>query len=374
MQKSNLLLIGICLSFPGLVFAEETTSTVSNLKFSGYLDGSYNYLLNSNQFISGTNNRVYDLEPNGFTLQQGAITVAYQPPQGLGGLLNIVGGRDASTIASYGFKPTSEFDSQTFAFDLTQAYLQYAVNKFTFIGGKFVTIVGAEVFDPTQDTNFSRAILDGYAEPTTLTGLRGTYAANDKINVFLGINNGWDNIRDWSRNKTIELGTSVTVNSVLSFSATGYTGQERATPATDFGPEGIRNLIDLVATINATEKLTFVANYDYGWQTNAALPAGNFAEAVWTGIAGYANYKFTDKWQTSLRGEIFDDRNGYRTGVPQCWKEATLSVGYTPIKNLELRAEIRHDYSNVASFIDKNGVNTSHNQQSYALEGLYKFG
>jgi len=37
------------------------------LGFSGYIDGSYNYLLNSNQFTSGTLDRIFDTNQNGFT-------------------------------------------------------------------------------------------------------------------------------------------------------------------------------------------------------------------------------------------------------------------------------------------------------------------
>lgn len=343
-----------------------------NLNISGYIDGSYNYLVRSNQFTSGSFDRLYDLEPNGFTLQQAAITLAVQPKQGFGGLVNVILGRDANSTAAYGWDPY--FGSQTLAIDPLQVYLQYAIGSLTVIGGKYVSLAGAEVVDPTQDTNFSRSILFDYAEPTTHLGLRGTYAVNDKLSVIAGINNGWDNIRDTSRRKTLELATTYAPNSIVSLAATLYSGGQRATDRTATGPESIRNLLDLVATFNATDKLTFIANYDYGNQTLATLPSGNIAEAVWQGIAGYVNYKYNDKWQTSLRGEIFSDRNGYRTGVVQCWKELTLTLGFTPIKNIELRAETRHDFSNVSSFVNSNGVGSNNNQQSYALEVFYKFG
>ena len=56
---------------------------------------------------------MFDLEQNGFTLQQAAITTAYQPTQGFGGLVNIIAGRDANEIAPYGINPY--FGSQTLA-------------------------------------------------------------------------------------------------------------------------------------------------------------------------------------------------------------------------------------------------------------------
>lgn len=351
--------------------AAEINQNTSKLQFSGYLDGSYNYLVKSNKFTSGVFDRVYDLEPNGFTLQQAAITIGVQPPKGLGGMLNIIAGRDANITAAYGWDPY--FGSQTLAIDPLQIYLLYAIGPFTLIGGKFTTLAGYEVVDPTQDNNFSRSILWGYAEPTTHLGVRGTYKINDKLSLIGGLNNGWDNLRDPSRRKTIELSTVYIPNSKYSLLITGYFGGQRAADRTATGPESMRDLFDIVGIMNVTDKLTLITNYDYGNQTKARLPAGNVAEGVWQGLAGYINYKFTDQWQSSIRGEIFSDRNGYRTGVQQCWKELTLSLAHAPIKNVLIRVETRHDFSNVNSFVNANGIGSANNQQSYAIEGFYKF-
>ncbi len=365
-------IIFICtgLLFSGLTLADPTKKN-SDFKFSGYLDGSYNYLLRSNQFTSGTFDRVYDITSNGFTLQQAAITISYQPEQGFGGLINPIVGRDPYTFSPYGWNPY--FGSQWLGFDIPQAYLQYAVGKLTIVAGELFTLASIESVDPTKQPNFSRSILWGYATPTTTLGFRGTYVLNDKLTLIAGLNDGWDTIRDFSRRKTIEISAAYTPDPIFSVAVTGYTGGQRAADRTSFGSESIRNLIDIIATLNVTEKLTFSANYDYGIQPKALLPNGNIAVAVFQGIAGYVNYKFYDKWRTSLRGEIFSDRNGYRTGVPQCWKELTLTFGYIPIKNLELRAEARHDFSNVSSFVDSSGVGVSNNQQSYAVEAVYQF-
>lgn len=364
MRKASAFLASMVLFIPTIALADT--------KVTGYVDGSYNYLIR-NEFTSGAFDRVFDRVPNGFTLQQSSITLAYQPPEGFGGLLNLIMGSDANITAPYGFKPSTEFDSQTFAVDFPQAFLQFAKGHVTVLGGRFLTLVGYEQIDPTQDTNFSRSILF-YNTPDTHTGIRAIYAINDKITLTTGVNDGWDNIRDWSRRKTIELSFAYSISPKFSFTLTGLNGQERAVPQTDFGPLGIRTLIDLVATFNATDKLSFAANYDYGWQTKAALPNGTFNRASWQGIAGYANYKFTDKWQATVRGEFFEDTNGYRTGVRQNWSEGTLTLGYAPIKNLLIHAETRFDFSNVNSFTTQNGTTACNNTHSYAVEAYYKFG
>jgi hypothetical protein len=353
---------------PGVVSAESPSS---DFTMSGYVDSSYNYLQNGNKFTSGTFNRAFDTNPNGVTLQQAGITMAYQPKQGFGGLITPVEGRDSIIFAPYGWFPNNT--SQTFGVAVPQAFLQYAVGSFTFMGGNFIELAGAENIFSYNDINFSRSIIWGYAEPFTVTGFRASYVPNDKLTLIAGIDNGWDSIRDTGRQKTIELGASYKFTPMFSLAAYAYSGQQRIADRTSSGSTGQRTLIDLVATLNLTEKLTLVANYDGALQTQAALPNGAVAQAVWQGIAGYINYKLSDKWRTSLRGEFFNDRDGYRTGVVQKWDELTLTVGYFVLKDFELRAETRHDFSNVNSFLRANGIGTSNYQQSYALEGVLKF-
>ncbi len=370
MKKYWIYLVGAVIFSSGVC---AQTKKEPLLKISGYVDGSYNNL-QRNYFTSGQFDRVFDNAQNGFTLHQAAITFAYQPLQGFGGLLDPVLGYDTNIFAPYGFQPITEFHSQTISIDVPQAFLQYVKNGLTLSAGRFVELAGEEALFPTQDSNFSRGILYGYAEPFTIIGVRGSYFVNEKLSVIAGLNNGWDNIRDWSRSKTWEFNANYQANAFFSFSSTVYTGQERATPQTDTGPTGWRTLLDLVAVFNLSEQLSFIANYDGGWQTNAALLNGSDGKVTWQGLAVYLNYKFNDDWHGSLRGEYFNDKEGFRTGVRQVWKEATLTLGYLPLYNVEVRAELRRDFSNVGAFTNKAGVTVKNNAQSYAVEGLYKFG
>ena len=338
------------------------------LEFSGYVDASYNHLSKSNLFTSGTANRVFDLKQNGVALQQIGLTLAKQPKEGLGGLINLTLGRDADVINAYGLGL-----GKGNKIDLTQAFVQYATGPWTVIGGKYVTLAGAEVIKSPANPNFSHSILFGYAIPFTHTGVRGTYAVDDTLSLIAGVNNGWDDFRDTNGGKTLELGAAYTPSKMYSLGIQSYTGKERVDGLTNIGAEGTRNLIDVVGTFNATEQLTFIVNYDYGSQKNAVLASGGGGTAKWSGIAGYANYQVNEQWRLSARAEYFNDKDGYRTGVAQKWKEATLTVGYMPIKAFELRAEVRADTSNVASFADKSGTGASKSQRSYGLQGIYSF-
>lgn len=360
--------------FSASVFAEATHSTAlvpdsPFFKVSSYIDGSYNYLSRSNRLISGYPSRFNDQEPNGFALQQAAMTIAHQPTQGFGSVLNFLMGRDAKNLSPYGMDDDTGIQNISFA--LTQFYVQYTKSSFLTVAGEMDSLAGYENYNPVLDTNFSRSILSSYAEPGTFLGARETYSPNDKFAIFVGANNGWDTIEDTTRRATMELGVLYVLNPQFSFSLQGFNGQQRATDGLTTGPTGIRSALDFIATYNATDKLMYVLNYDYGIQNRAYLANGNLGTAVWQGAAGYINYKWSERWQSSLRGEIFSDHNGFRTGVQQTWKEATMTLAYLPIKKLTVHLETRRDFSNVSAFLDKNGHGRGNNLQSFGLEVLY---
>jgi hypothetical protein len=366
------------------------------MDFTGYVDvgytglsgrGAFNTTPNGPGVTLGGPNRVFDFRRNSLDLHQVGLTLSSQPKEGIGGLVNLTLGRDADVIAAYATGPSNGAGcnlatGQTASgggchktgYDVTQAFVQYATGPVTVIGGKFVTSAGAEVINSTGNTNFSRSILFGYAIPFTHTGARVSYVASDTLTFIGGINNGWDDLKDTNNSKAGELGVTFAPVKEVSLSAMIHSGKERVGGLVKTGPEGTRTLVDLIGTFNATDKLTFILNYDYATQENATTATANGADtAKWQGVAGYANYQINDNWRISLRGEYFDDGDGYRTGVVQKWKEATLTVGYTPIKNLELRGELRGDRSNVQAFVNSDSVTASNNQRSVGLEAIYKF-
>src|SRR5439155_21367020 len=104
--------------------------------------------------------------------------------------------------------------------------------------------------------------------------------------------------------------------------------------------------------LNATSQLTFILNVDWGQQENVtSLVNGTSITAKWDGAAAYANYQVNDQWRLSVRAEYFDDKDGYRTGVIQKWKEATLTLAYLPTKFIEIRGEVRGDKSDSNAFV-----------------------
>src|SRR5439155_16447024 len=151
---------------------------------------------------------------------QFGLTVAKQPTRGFGAVVNITAGSDAQVIHSFPELPAT--------FDLTQAYGQYASGSLTLMAGKFVTLAGSEVIASTGNMNFSRSMLFG-AIPFTHTGVRAGYAVSDIVTLYGGINNGWDQLTDANKGKTLELGASIIPIRPLTINVTAYSGKEAAT-------------------------------------------------------------------------------------------------------------------------------------------------
>src|SRR6185295_15905855 len=91
----------------------------SGVNVSGYIDAGYTYA-NRNVEAGGFSTRVFDSQNNSFALHQFGLTVAKQPKEGFGGVVNLTIGSDAQFIHSFPEGPSTN------TFDLTQAYGQYA--------------------------------------------------------------------------------------------------------------------------------------------------------------------------------------------------------------------------------------------------------
>ena len=134
-----------------------------------------------------------------------------------------------------------------------------------------------------------------------------------------------------------------------------------------------RTLVDAVATYNATDALTFILSYDWGKQKQQM--AGD-PDLNWNGLAFYTNYALSDQWRVSCgRVPGRQGRIRRRTANAQTLKEGTLTFGYDPVKNFELRIEGRYDKSTQPTFVKKiqQGNQLADSQTGFALQGIYKF-
>lgn len=346
--------------------------SIAGFDLTGHIDVGYTHLTGFGKFVSGVNDRVFDFKRNDAIFHALDLQLASTPDSGLGGLLDVTVGKDADTIAAYGTisKSKGPANGANHYFDVTQAFVHYGAAPFTIIAGKYVTLAGAEVIKSAADVNYSRSILFGYAIPFTHTGVRATWKMSDALSLIGGVNQGWDAVTDPNSDKTAEIGATFAPTKEMSFSAVYYGGKELVANYPKSSLNTMRNLVDVVGTFNLTEQVALVLNYDYGTQDKAAADGG---KAKWQGLAAYLNYQLNDQWRISVRGEYFDDKDGYRTGVVQKWKEGTVTLAYLPTKQLELRGEFRSDKSDRDAFLKSDGLGAKDSQRSFGLEVLYKF-
>jgi hypothetical protein len=386
MRKSVLTLsVAAALTTPGLVLAQQAAPAApaaptldkvldaSGIAVTGYIDAWYQHA--NRDIQNGPSDRVFDSQNNAFVLHQVGVQVAKQPKEGFGGLLNVTMGKDAALIHSFDTTTESQFD-------VTQAYGQYASGPLTVIFGKFTTLIGTEVIWSPSNTQASRSILFG-ASPFTHTGVRATWAVNDMFSLTGGVNNGWDQVNDSNKDKTIELGATLTPIKALTLGGSYYSGKETVPLATPTAPacggsapcEGTRNALDLLGSYTVGA-LSFGLEYLNVSQQNAPdLDNGGTKKATYSGEAVYLKYMFAPKWSGALRLESFDDKDGLRFGTtsPNKYKESTLTIGYLPADNFEIRGEFRMDKANSEVFTDTSGGNPSKSLTTYAVQVLYKF-
>ncbi len=330
--------------------------TGSGITATGEVSATYDH-----QGFSGSN-ATYPQQDSysTFALQQAALTVGYQPAAGFGALVTLLAGQNIYT-PNYAVSTAyagGKYGLTSTQVQLAQAYAQWIGGPLTVIAGKYTTLVGAEGLLSSGDTNVTRSLLYSF-EPVTHTGVRLTYAADSTLNLILGVNNGFVYSDETSArtDKTLEAGVAWTPNKMFSWTLGGYYGRDTnalGIPATQY-------IVDTVATWTATSALTVIASADYGHTDQAWDPKGT--SASWYGVAGYVNYAINDTWRVSFRGEYYDDKDGYLTlynqnfsalgynestasiksPVGQNLYEGTLTFGYDPTKNIEIRLEGRYD-------------------------------
>jgi hypothetical protein len=378
-MKKVLLATAVSAAFaaPATVFAQAAAAVptldkvleASGLSVSGYIDTAYSHA--NRNLDTGFSDRVFDSQSNSFVLHQFGLSIAKQPKEGAGGLVNITAGKDAQTIHSFPETTNPQRAvSSTSMFDVTQAYGQYASGPFTLMAGKFVTLHGTEVIASTGNNNFSRSILFG-AVPFTHTGLRGVYTMSDTVNFTVGLNNGWDQLQDQNKGKTLEVGASLTPIKPLTIAASGYFGKE----PTGLSSEGKRSSANVVATYTLSDTMTIGGEYLRVQQDNfPSLAAGTPSKAKYDGIAGYFTFMFSPKMRLALRAEQFKDTDGFRFGTAgNKYKEGTATIAYLPSASMEFRGEVRRDSASTAVFNDVSGSNISKTLMTYAVQALYKF-
>jgi Putative beta-barrel porin-2, OmpL-like. bbp2 len=419
LMKFNKWTLGLAaagvVSLASAVQAEDATSTVNNIVtgaaastiLSGYVDVSAHW----NPGTGNANVPAYafnsSAKSDGFNLD--VVKVALEKPLdesewASGYKVDLVFGPNANAL---GTTPIGGLDATDFA--IKQAYVTVRTpicNGIDWKIGVFDTIIGYESFDAGSNPNYTRSY--GYTlEPTTHTGILGTYRFGDWLSVAAGIANTTGPIIGGANVGGASFGRA---NPPKAESYKTYMGSATLTAPQDWGflsgsslYFGIVNGWNGGATVVGDQYniytgvtlatpitgLRFGAAYDYYGvpeQTTIGQP-GTWAQAA----SIYASWQATEKLSLHGRAEYaYQNSNGGPLQANQI-VALTGTVQYDLWKNVMSRLEIRWDHAadgstpyngtlfpvDAATVGDVNagvsGAPTEHNAVLIALNLIYKF-
>ncbi len=336
--------------------ADDVTNSlmtaVASTTISGYVDTSVNWtpgtgnvLVPGYAYNSSTKADGFNLNSVDITLQKAEDETEWAS----GYQVDVFLGPDAAALGT------------GFGNDIKQAFVTLRTpvgNGIDWKLGVWDTIIGYEATEDPNNPNHTRSY--GYTiEPTTATGLNGTYKINDSASLTLGIANT-------AQPATI----NNRANPPLAESYKSYLGALSLTAPTNWGSASGSSLyigyIDgfdgaygnasqnfyAGSTINTPmSELKVGASYDYFFVKQSYLapafgaPLANLQQAWANAIDIYSTYQATDKLSFNSRAEYFwQSRNtGPVAGSDKVFA-LTETIEYDLWKNVMSRLELRWDH------------------------------
>ena len=383
-RLGRVALFGLILLLPSQALAGKNNfKFFEDMEIHGFVSSSYSYNFNKPQsqtncgLTPGGCIRIFDTDDNTFKLDNTELVFLKETSDAgdIGFRFDLTFGFSLPEIAQRA--RSSATDAGDDDFDLQQGYVSWKapIGKGLQLDfGKFITHVGAEVFEGYDgwNMNFSRTFIFGWGIPFTHTGLRATYEFTDKLSVMGMIANNWEEagVSDNNSDKTFgfQVGYSPTEKIGILFNWAG--GNQGTTGAAPSINSNLRHIFDVVVDLALTGKLSLQLNADLGTEQNAGVTGDT---AKWWGFAGIARYDINKWFSMNVRTAHFNDDDGFRLGAVgnKLW-EITLTPEFRINQNMVVRFEYRHDQSNLGVFENSVGAGTSH-QDTIAMNALVHF-
>jgi hypothetical protein len=328
--------------------ADDAASTWKTLGFQVSGAGEASYTQNFNNPSTNVNSlRIFDTQANSFVPQVAQFMI--ERPASAGSATDRIGFRARVNFgaqsrfsrARTNYQPGTD-NNELDVHELYGEYIAPIGNGLKIQFGKINTLIGLEVINSWENPNFSRSFTFGLAQAFTETGIRFTYPFTSWATAAVGLVNGWDNIEDNNRGKTVTWNLALTPHEMFGISFYGSYGSEQTNGNAAFGnavtgicapargfigcdPSAKRTVIGSLITIKPTSSDTLIIEPYYGNEANASgfnptgpnNPSGN---ARWNALLAYYTHDFNDQTQPNalslrVRGEIFEDASGARTCI-----------------------------------------------------------
>lgn len=261
--------------------------------------------------------------------------------------------------------------------------------------GVFDSIIGYESNSDPLNPNYTRSY--GYTmEPTTMTGILGTYKVNDEVSFSAGIANNdgglggitpsFTSTTAYESQKTYMGSISLTAPDSMGFlkGATVSAGVVHGSDSWDFG-NGTTTSFYVGATVpTPMNQLKVGFSFDYLIEPDFDASGPNEGFDMWN-VAGYATFQATDKLSFNARAEIMSSDTGYYGDTDESIytghraEEMTATVQYNLWANVITRAEFRWDHIEGGSDADQFGAGgffaspDKKNDFLLALNVIYQF-
>ena len=312
--------------------ATPTPAPEPKVAVGGWVDVYYGYNLNRTDPLL----RSFDVQHDAFSLSAAEVNLTKLPtPESrVGFRTDLWFGKSADLTAA--FEP--EADGKEIYKHVQQAYVSLLTGKVQWDAGKFVTPIGAELIESQDNWNYTRSILFGYAIPFYHLGLRATVPVSDELSLSGYLVNGWNHASETDGGKTFAVGATLKPTGSLTWVANYMFGREAE-------PLDTRHVLDTTLTLAATDKVSFMANADYGKE----------GDVKWWGVAAYARIQATPSWAVAARYEYLDDTGGGFMTFGTTAQSITLTSDHTIAGALKARLEYRTDFAGADIFEKDDG-------------------
>lgn len=246
--------------------------------------------------------------------------------------------------------------------------------------GKFDVPLGFERDDEPLNLQATPSFNFELARPVKMVGGFGTWAVSPTVDLTVMAGDGWDSQVDPNKGKTAGARLGFAPSEGTSFGVGGL-----------YGPEGEEGDVHNRWVLTGDYALEPAPNWiiagegDYGGEKGTALSGGN---ASWYGGTLSIFGRFAQRFGATLRGDVFKDADGARSGDVQTLQSLTFTPVYFigtgregifanvehtrfRIPRFQVRAEARFDHSSIDAFDTDNGP--SDWQMTYVLQLVATF-
>jgi hypothetical protein len=388
--------------------ASTVLTSLSSTTLSGYVDTSAQWNLGTGNAFTPNYSFGGASKADGFNLNvvQLSLDKALDESEWSAGYhVDLWLGPDANALGTTSINANG--GSSDFA--IRQAYVSLRTpvgNGIDWKIGVFDTVIGYESLASPNNPNYTHSY--GFTiEPTTHTGILGTYKINDMVNISAGIANTFGpsiNERAQGPNTTVSGNTAAesykTYMAAVALSAPtswGWVGGSTLSAgfvngfnsgAGEFGGGGQTSFYAGMTMNTPMSALKLGAALDYLTVRDVAQTyASGFDDAftgdgtAWDG-ALYASFQATEKLSLNLRGEFLDDSSGTvldASGIGlnrvKVW-ETTATAQYDLWKNVITRVEFRWDHGDNGRFFGGTPDGDAPNRRNaylLAAQVIYKF-